>query len=117
MINSVIEAVSVSLNAEFGDKYTIYTEELKQGLKEPCFFISCINSTHKLFRGLKGSEKYFRKNQFCIQYFPINDNRGKEECNNIAERLEFTLEWLNIRKKIIRGRGMRYEIVNGILHF
>ena len=51
MINSIIRAISVSLNNEFGDNYTIYTETVEQGLKEPCFFISCINPTNNLFLG------------------------------------------------------------------
>ena len=46
MINSIIEGISASLNAEFGDDYTIYTENVEQGLKEPCFFISCIAIIH-----------------------------------------------------------------------
>ena len=43
MINSIIDSIGISLNAEFGDKYTIYSESIEQGLKEPCFFISCLN--------------------------------------------------------------------------
>lgn len=39
MINSIIEAISVSLNGEFGDDYEIHMEEIKQGLKEPCFLL------------------------------------------------------------------------------
>ena len=42
MINAIIEAVSVSLNSEFGDGYEIHMEEIEQGLEEPCFFISCV---------------------------------------------------------------------------
>ena len=33
MINSIIEAISCSLNKEFGDDYEIHNEEIKQGLK------------------------------------------------------------------------------------
>ena len=36
MINSIVEAISCSLNKEFGDDYEIHNEEIKQGLKEPC---------------------------------------------------------------------------------
>ena len=43
MINSIIEGISISLNAEFGDDYTTYTESVEQGLNEPCFFLFCIN--------------------------------------------------------------------------
>ena len=40
MINSIIEAISISLNAEFGDDYTTYTESIEQGLNKPCFLCS-----------------------------------------------------------------------------
>ena len=33
MINSIIEAISVSLNGEFGDDYEIHMEEIKQRSK------------------------------------------------------------------------------------
>lgn len=66
MINSIVEAISCSLNKEFGDDYEIHNEEIKQGLKEPCFFIACLNPNNNLFLG----KRYERTNQFCIQYFP-----------------------------------------------
>jgi hypothetical protein len=113
MINSIIQSISISLNAEFGDTYKNYTEDVKQGLKEPCFFISCINPTHNLFLG----KRYFRENQFCIQYFPADKQRVKEECNSVAERMEFCLEWLTVTGDLVRGSKMRYEVVDGILNF
>lgn len=66
MINSIVEAISCSLNKEFGDDYEIHNEEIKQGLKEPCFFIACLNPNNNIFLG----KRYERTNQFCIQYFP-----------------------------------------------
>ena len=51
MINSIIEGISIAINTEFGERYTIYTESVEQGLKEPCFFISCLNPTSKVFLG------------------------------------------------------------------
>ena len=66
MINSIIEAISVALDGEFREGYEIHMEEIRQGLNEPCFFISCLNPTSRRF--LKG--RYFRVSQFCIQYFP-----------------------------------------------
>ena len=67
MINSIIEAISISLNEEFGDGYETHMEEIKQGLKEPCFFITCLNPTTELFLG----KRYFRTNQFCISILVI----------------------------------------------
>lgn len=113
MINSIIRAISIALNAEFGSGYTIYAEDVEQGLKEPCFFISCISHSHKLYLG----KRYFRENQFCIQYFPPSGQQGAEECHETAERLEACLEYLEVSGGLIRGTAMHYEISDGILHF
>lgn len=114
MINSIIEAISISLNEEFGDGYETHMEEIKQGLKEPCFFITCLNPTTELFLG----KRYFRTNQFCIQYFP-ETNEKQRECNGVAERMLQCLEYITIygEDKPIMGTKMKYEVVNGVLNF
>ena len=113
MINSIIEGISIAINTEFGERYTIYTESVEQGLKEPCFFISCLNPTSKVFLG----ERYFRTNQMCIQYIPINKSVEKEECNAVVERLFNCLEYITVGEDLIRGSKMNAEIVDGILNF
>lgn len=114
MINSIIEAISVSLNGEFGDDYEIHMEEIKQGLKEPCFFIACLNPTNNLFMG----KRYERTNQFCIQYFPKSDE-VQRECNGVAERMYDCLECITTDGDIkpIRGSGMNHQVVDGVLNF
>lgn len=114
MINSIIEAISVALNDEFGDDYEIHMEELEQGLEEPCFFITCMNPTTKLFLG----KRYFQTNQFCIQYFPETDEKQRE-CNDVAERMWQCLEYITIygEDKPIMGTQMNYEVVDGVLNF
>lgn len=111
MINSIIEAISINLDAEFG--YETHMEEIKQGLTEPCFFISCLNPATELFLG----KRYFRTNQFCIQYFPESDDDTQRECNDVAERLVWTLEYITLDGDPIRGTAMKYEVVDGVLHF
>lgn len=112
MINTIIEAISISLNEEFGDEYEIMMEESKQDLNEPCFFISCLNPTTKLFLGTR----YFRDNQFCIQYFPGTEDIN-EECNVVAERMIWCMEYIETAGDQMRGTDMKYEIVDGILNF
>lgn len=114
MINSITEAISISLNEEFGDSYEIHMEEIQQDLKEPCFFISSLNPTIRQFLG----KRYFRTNQFCIQYFPETAEKQRE-CNNVAERMWQCLEYITIcdEDKPIRGTKMKYEVVDGILNF
>lgn len=113
MINSIIESISISLNAEFGDRYKIYRETKKQGLREPCFFIQCLNPTEELFFW----KRYFRQNQFCVQYFPEDGYHKNRECCAVSERLFSCLEYLDVEGDPVMGTKMRYEVVDGILHF
>ena len=112
MINKIIDGISISLNAEFGNDYKIYTESIKQGLKEPCFFILCVNPTNELFRG----KKYFRKNLFCIQYFPEGEDRYSE-CMDVLERMFDCLEVIKVGEDLQRGTSMRGEVVDQVLNF
>ena len=114
MINSIIEAISVALNGEFGDDYEIHMEEIEQGLEEPCFFIFCLNPTKDLFLG----KRYFRTNPFCIQYFPASKEKQRE-CNGMAERMYECLEYITIDSdsKPIRGTKMKHKVVDGVLNF
>ena len=113
MINSIIAAISIALNAEFGDEYNIYTEEVKQGLEEPCFFVFCINPTSRPLLG----KRYLRENQFCLQYFPADMERAHEECNAVAERLYLALEYISVAGNLTRGTQMRCEVIDNVLNF
>ena len=73
MVFEVMTAES-SCPIYFGDDYEIYTESVEQGLNEPCFSILCLNPTNEQFLG----RRYFRKNQFCIHYFPKGEEKNKE---------------------------------------
>lgn len=110
MINSIIEAISINLDAEFG--YETHMEEIKQDLVEPCFFISCLNPTTELFLG----KRYFRQNQFVIQYFPESEHK-QWECNAVAERLVWLLEYITLDGDPVRGTAMKYEVIDGVLNF
>lgn len=114
MINAIIESISVALNGTFGDGCEIHMEELEQGLEEPCFFISCLAPSASLFFG----KRYFRTNQFCIQYFPASSERQRE-CNDVAERLYECLEYITPDGDTspIRGTKMKHEVVDGVLNF
>lgn len=120
-INDVVSGVSRALRSEFGSGYTNYTGEVKQGLKTPCFFIFCIDRKSKLIRGcssLQGvKKKYLLRNHFCVQYLPLSENRGREECFEVAEKLPFLLEELEVDWELLRGTDMNYEFVDGVLSF
>ncbi len=116
MINTIIQTVSITLDAEFTEKqYEMHMEEVKQDLVEPCFFIACLNPTTELFLG----KRYFRQNKFVIQYFPESKENLQNECNAVAERMTWCLEYITIpgETKPIRGTKMNYEIIDGVLNF
>lgn len=110
MINSIIAAISVALNAEFG--YENHMEEIKQDLVEPCFFIQCVNPTTELFLG----KRYFRQNSFCIQYFPKGEDKQRE-CNEVAEKMIWCLEYITVDGQKMRGTKMKYNVVDDVLNF
>ncbi len=113
MIEFIINAIALAINKKFGDSYKIYKDEIKQGLQEPCFFICCLNPTNDLFR----DRRYFRKNSFVIQYFPLDKLSPKAECNAVADALYLCLEWITVNGDLTMGTKMNYEIVDGILNF
>ncbi len=112
MINKLISGISEAIYAEFGAAYKIYKEAVKQGLKEPCFLISCLNPTNEQFLG----NRYFRTNQFAVQYFPSTD-KVNEECNGVQERLFMALELIDVDGDLTRGTSMHGELTDGVLHF
>ena len=113
MINGILEGISIALNKEFGDGYTIYTESVEQGLKEPCFFVSCIAPTFRHYF----DKRYFSTNKMCIQFIPESQSLARQESNVITERLFSCLEYIKAGDDLIRGTGMRAEMVDEILNF
>ena len=112
MINKIIDGITIAINAEFGDDHEIYTENIEQGLKEPCFSILCLNPTIEHFLG----RRYFRTNQFCVHYFPSSDDK-RFECNEVMERLSDCLETITVGGDLIRGSSIHSEFSEGVLHF
>ena len=113
MINAMIGSIGTTLKTEFGERYKVYKEEKKQGLTEPCFFIQCLGPTERLFF----NKMYLRSGRFCIQYFPEDGLHKNEGCRAVAERLFSCLEHLDVDGDLVRGTKMKYEVVDGILHF
>lgn len=113
MIDDTITGISLALNAAFGDRYEIYSEIIKQDMREPCFFISLF---HPSIRGYPG-QRYKRENRFMIQYFPESEYETNTECIRAAEIMLWCLEQVRIGDVLVRGSNMNYEIADGILNF
>ena len=112
MINTIMEAISVALDAEFGDGYETYIEEISQDMDGHAFFIQCPNPTDRLFLG----KRYFRQNQFCIQYFPLSEDDRNRECYEGLERMNLCLEYIDVDGPMM-GTKMNGKVVDGVLSF
>lgn len=112
MINSIIDGISIKLNQIFGDEYEIYSEDVKQGLNEPCFFIAFLNTSKTQWIG----PRFLKENSFDIHYFPKGPDANGEMLD-VAELLEVGLEYIVVDGSFVRGTKMNSEIVDGVLHF
>lgn len=111
MTNNVLSCVSNALYKEFG--YENHMEEIKQDLKEPCFFITLLDSATKIIVG----NRYEKRNKMCIQYFP-ESSKPKNECNEVAERMMLCLEYIEGEDGgFLHGTDMHYQVTDGILNF
>ena len=113
MVNDLIDAISIKLNQVFGDGKRIYSETVKQGLQEPCFFIAVLNPLQTQMIG----NRYFRQYPFDIYYFPaVQDNNN--ELQEMASNLFDALEYITLTNgDLVRGTEMHYEVIDGVLHF
>ena len=114
MVPDIIDGISIKLNQVFGNEYEIYgDEDIKQGLKRPCFFIAVLAPSQEPM--LKG--RYFRRNPFDVHYFPKKDN-SRIEIEQTAGKLYEAMEYIALPNgDTLRGTGMSYEVVDSILHF
>lgn len=112
MINSIISGMARAIYAEFGDAYTIYKEEIPQGLTTPCFYLSCVDAEQNRFRG----DVYKAEHRFMVLYFPSTEDVNTE-CMDVADRLWMAMELIEteIGKKM--GTKMQADIQDGLLNF
>ena len=113
MINDIVTGISQKLDSGFGDKYTIYSEDIKQDLEEPCFFIGVLSS---------GQDKQMRRTykktiDFDIHYFSDKEDNVNSDCLEKADELYSTLEYIEIYGQKYRALKMKHEVVDDVLHF
>ncbi len=111
MIHAVLKGISDALSLEFG--YGVYIEEIPQDLQEPCFFISCVQSAVRQ----QSIKSYFMENQFGVQFILNSQANPNAKCYETAEKLIWRLEIIQADCGSLRGSKMKYEVVDGVLHF
>lgn len=114
MSNEIIDGISVTLNQTYGDEVKIYSEEVKQGLKCPCFMINVLRVTQKRLVGMRRE----RTHSLDVQFFPSGDEVANQENQNVANMMYELLECVTLLngEKII-AFTMNHEVVDGVLHF
>lgn len=110
MVNEIINGIVTAIYNVFGDDYEIYTENIEQGLREPCFYIECIKQNSDLFR----NDIYFSVYDFVLQYFPSTDKKNYE-CNQVFSKIFSCLELIEVGDNLIRCRNINASINDDIL--
>ncbi|WP_394876203.1 phage tail terminator family protein, partial [Clostridium neonatale] len=121
MLNKIITGISQALDAEFNsenEEYIIHTENVEQGLDEPCFFIFSLKPSSKQLVG----NRYERKYPFDIHFFPDTElvdgiSTINNQINEVIERLFTALEYITVDNSLVRGASINAEKVDDVLHF
>lgn len=105
-IEDIEIAIARKLDSVFGDSYAIYTDEVPQGFKKPCFFIQFLNLEQ--FNRLG---KQWRVNTlYNVQYFgpsARNMTLKVQQALNIVELLN---------GQLMRSTANNSEMVDGVAH-
>ena len=113
MLNDIITGIAKTLGDAFGSDYRVYIDDVKQGLSEPCFFIAALQPEQSPLLG----DRAVWRNPFVIHYFPRTPG-DNGELYSAAVRLMYALRYITLPGgDLLRGRAMRYEAVDGVLHF
>ncbi|EHQ92143.1 phage tail terminator family protein [Desulfosporosinus youngiae] len=107
-VNLIRNSIISVLDQHFPGTKT-YGEEIKQGFKKPCFFVKLFPVSQDQLLG----RRYQRSHSFDIHYFAGSN----EELHDMAEQLYDKMELISLDDGLIRGTGMRHEVVDGVLHF
>lgn len=103
----MINDITKKIHDTFGNGYRIYTENVEQGLKTPCF--SVLHLSTKGGRYLQDRNR--NVHQFMIQYIP-STKKAYSECSEMLNKLMLILVDVgNYHATKING-----EIVNEILN-
>lgn len=113
MLNEIIKGVSMALNTTFGDNYRSYQNDVKQGLKPPCFFIAALKPSLSPLVG----RRYMSHNPLDVRFHPKNGG-DNAELFRVAGEMMGALEYITLPNgDVIRGTNREFEVVDGVLHF
>ena len=115
-INNIIKGVCHAINMEF-ENAAVYTEQVEQGLKMPCFFVYCKRLSRARYRG----SRFLAKNEICIQYIPSGTQTMQSEIMQTAKRLFDCTRYIGVYENggeyLLDGTKAHYEKNDGYLNF
>lgn len=111
MTNDVVNGISVALYENFKD-VKIYTDEVPQGTKKPCFFILPLDGFETPLIG----DRVQRTMPFVVHYFPKTE-KNQELCE-VADELYGVLRRIKLLNgDSLNGLKLHHEIDSSILFF
>ncbi|MDD3569575.1 MAG: hypothetical protein PHY44_00540 [Lachnospiraceae bacterium] len=114
MVNAIVLGIAQKIRTVFNEsEYSLYTENVEQGFKEPCFFVQLTSHAQKQRLGNRYKETYC----FEVSYYPLEGGNKNQECLTVAEGLCEVLEYINAEGDLLRGTNLSSKITEGILHF
>jgi len=112
MIQGINDGIVAALKEAYPEA-KCYDEQVKQGLKEPCFIVRCISPANEQFLG----KRHYRDSLFSVQYLPKDGKDANAECYGVQDALYLALEYVTADGDLMRGTNMRGEVVGGALTF
>lgn len=112
----VISSISKILRAKFTstEAVKIYKDKPTQGMDKPCFFIEQLNLDTTSEMRARAQKDYL----LDIRYHPKDtDTEARTTMNTIAEKLSASVGEIPIVGQAVKNRGMKSNIVDGVLHF
>ena len=113
MGNDLITGVMTRLRDTFGEDTTVYFDEVKQELNEPCFFVRTLEVSQELVV----RNRYRRIYHLDIEYHPEDRQQTAREIADVANTMLMAMEYIYIGENLTRGTNIRYEVQEKVLHF
>lgn len=112
-IDDIIDAVILSLEEIFGDKYKYYPENIGQNMELPCFYIKYLKGKEDYLVG----NRYSSKSSFVIHGHVEDTLDKKEKLNKMATSL-YELEYIKLKNgNLIRLENRNSNIEDDIVIF
>lgn len=111
IVQKIIDSIAELLDSGFPDK-EINTEEVKQGLTTPCFFVFPLNVSDIRHVGKRWNAMYL----MCVQYIP-DSHEPKAECAEVEEKLYKMLEYITVDGCTVGGFDIHSETTDEVLSF